>query len=96
MRLAVSRSEPSFSDLLNHCFRLIFGEICNSEPVVVQTYVRNPLLIDCLKFDFRIYILVSTTKQPEPELDFTGMLNLNARLLAIPGHLLRAAAGLHL
>lgn len=42
-------------------------------PSVVQEYISNPLLLQGLKFDLRLYVLVSGLDPPEVYLSKTGM-----------------------
>jgi tubulin polyglutamylase TTLL5 len=36
------------------------NDVIFSEPVVIQKYLKNPLLLDGYKFDMRIYVLLSS------------------------------------
>ncbi len=39
------------------------GQVLYNEPVVIQEYLKDPLLLDSRKFDMRVYVLV-TSMQP--------------------------------
>lgn len=41
------------------------NDVMFSEPVVIQKYLKNPLLLDGYKFDMRIYVLLTSVNPLE-------------------------------
>ena len=43
------------------------------EPAVIQEYISNPLLLDCLKFDLRLYVLIASFDPLEVYISKSGL-----------------------
>jgi len=47
--------------------------IANTEPAVIQEYISNPMLLDGLKFDLRLYVLVPSFNPLEAYISSCGL-----------------------
>ena len=63
-------------------------EVKKEDPIIVQSYIPNPLLIHGYKFDFRLYVLVTSINPLRVYLYKDGMVRWGRRHLHLSSYLI--------